>query len=254
MNILPTYKKLCAQFYDLEDHRDSKASISFFMDYAIKSNGAILEPMCGAGRFLIPMLEKNLDAYGFDASQEMLDILKQKYLSLKRESKAPVWHDFIQNFKTDKLYNLIFIPYGSLGLVTDINDLKKALKNIYNHLSKDGKFVFEIETVASVPEKLGIWLYRVRKNLENCKIALNSLHSYNSESQIFKSICRYDFIENNQIQYIENEVFTQYLFRFDEMDQLLLDAGFIKIKKFQDYNKTEITDLNVHTIIYECII
>ena len=60
----------------------ARQALSFYMHHAQQSNGPILEPMCGSGRFLIPMLQAGLDAEGFDASPSMLDAFKQKYSSL----------------------------------------------------------------------------------------------------------------------------------------------------------------------------
>jgi 2-polyprenyl-3-methyl-5-hydroxy-6-metoxy-1,4-benzoquinol methylase len=111
---LKTYKKLCTEFYDLElnNQKNSKLALNFYMNYALNANGPILEPMCGTGRFLIPMLQADLDIEGFDASQEMLNALKIKYSKISNK-KAPVQKIFIQNFKSNKKYNLIFIPFGS---------------------------------------------------------------------------------------------------------------------------------------------
>jgi len=253
-SVLSTYQKLCTEFYDLElaHNKDAVAALSFYMDYAQQAKGPILEPMCGTGRFLIPMLQAGLDIEGFDASEHMLNALKQKYAALSSH-KPPVWQQFVQDFSSHKHYHLIFIPFGSWGLITDQEHAKKSVDIMFRHLAPGGKFVIEIETIASAPQPHGVWRRGIRTRADGSRIVINTLTSYDSTTHMFESICRYESIINNTIVETETEIFQQYLYRFDEMDQLLKDAGFIQIKKYQDYAKAPATNLDVHTIIYECI-
>ena len=250
---LKTYLKLCTEFYDLELKNDQKAAIalSFFMDYAIKANGKILEPMCGSGRFLIPMLQAGLDIEGFDASSHMLDALKQKHASIST-SKPPIWQQFIEDFTNDKLYNLIFIPFGSWGLITDLENSKKSLEIMHSHLAPGGKFIIEIDTIASAPEQCGIPMHGSHIRDNESRIVLNTIPSYNKRTQMFTATCRYELFIKNILKTTENENFEQYLYRFDEMDKLLKDAGFTEIKKYADYSKAPATNTKTPIVIYEC--
>jgi 2-polyprenyl-3-methyl-5-hydroxy-6-metoxy-1,4-benzoquinol methylase len=75
---LNTYLDLCSLYYELDKPTAPQKALSFYMDFAKESKGPILEPMCGNGRFLIPILEAGFDIEGFDASLPMLNILKKK--------------------------------------------------------------------------------------------------------------------------------------------------------------------------------
>jgi 2-polyprenyl-3-methyl-5-hydroxy-6-metoxy-1,4-benzoquinol methylase len=72
MGNLDTYLNLCTQVYDLSKPTPPKDAYEFYYSYAAQAKGPILEPMCGTGRFLIPLLEEGFDIYGFDASEHML--------------------------------------------------------------------------------------------------------------------------------------------------------------------------------------
>lgn len=247
---LTTYLKLCTEFYDLEHHQDAQ-DVAFYMDYACQAHGPILEPMCGTGRFLIQMLQAGFDIEGFDASPHMLNALEQKYKAITNK-KPPVWQQFVQDFSSDKRYKLIFVPYGSWGLMTSLEDSKHSLAAMYHHLLPGGKFIVEIETVASVPQPCGIWRRGVHKRADGSLVAINTLTSYDPTTQIFRSICRYESIVQGAVVATETEDFLQYLHRFVEMDDLLANAGFTSIQKYQDYKKTPATDPNAPLIIYEC--
>lgn len=249
---LKTYLKLCTEFYDLEQHIHGAKALSFYMHHAKQTQGFILEPMCGTGRFLIPMLQMGLKAEGFDASPFMLKAFRRKYAQISTQ-KPPIWQQFVQDFDSNNRYSLIFIPYGSWGLITDREDVKKGLSILYNHLQPGGTCILEIETVASVLDPCGIWRRGVHTKADGSKIALSTLASYKEDTQIFQSFCRYELIVNNQIQEVENEDFLQYLYRFDELDVMLQDIGFVDIKKYPAYDNMQEATKDTPIIMYECI-
>ena len=66
---LDAYLSLCTKVYGLSKPNPPEDAYAFYRDYAMKANGPILEPMCGTGRFLLPLLEEGFNVHGFDASQ-----------------------------------------------------------------------------------------------------------------------------------------------------------------------------------------
>lgn len=244
---LKTYRALCTEFYERESHLNHQEALDFYLNYARHAKGLILEPMCGTGRFLIPIGQAGFAIEGFDASEQMLEVLKQK------EPSAHVWQEFMQDFnRDDKRYSLIFVPYGSWGLMDNIEDSKKSLKIMYDHVVPGGKFVVEIETVASASKTVNMWHRAVQTRNDGSYIALNTYPTYSPETQIFTAICRYESIVKNQIKTTETEDFKMYLYHYDEFERYLHDAGFSDIKKYQDYNKTVAFDNKAPLLIYEC--
>lgn len=249
---LATYQKLCVEFYDLEQHPRHEQALKFYMQHALQAQGPILEPMCGTGRFLIPMLQAGLDAEGFDASPYMLDVLKQKY-ALVNSKEAPVSQQFVQDFTSSKKYSLIFIPYGSWGLITDISDAQKGLAGLYNCLLPGGTLIVEIETLASVPEVRGIRQRATHRRSDGSTVALSFITSFNERTQIFQSYSRYESIVNNRVLEHEEELFEQYLYRFDELDTMLDAVSFSQINKYQAFDSKQEVKENSPIIIYECV-
>ena len=249
---MKTYLKLCTEFYDLEQHPNGQEALIFYMNKAQRAQGPILEPMCGTGRFLIPMLQAGLDAEGFDASPYMLDAFRKKY-ALISSSQPPVWQQFVQDFSSNKKYALIFIPYGSWGLITNLEESKKSLAILYKHLVPGGTCIFEIETVASVPRPCGIWRRGISMRADGSKIGISTLASYDEKTQLFQSLCCYESIVNNQVEETEEEVFQQYLYRINELDLMLGGVGFTAIKKYPPYDSSTEVDGDTPIIVYECI-
>ncbi len=249
---LTTYKKLCTEFYDLEHHNRGAQTLAFYRKKALAANGRILEPMCGSGRFLIPLLQDGLDAEGFDASPTMLASLAQKYADCSAQ-KAPVWHQFVQDFSRNKNYALIFIPYGSWGLIIDQKEARAGLAALYHHLAPGGTLIIEIETIASVPEPSGIWRCRTHTRADGSKLSLHALTSYDEKTQLFGSFCRYELIIDGRVHETEEEDFTQYLYAHDEFDRLLGAIGCTRFKKYPAYDPAQPVDGQTATIVYECL-
>lgn len=250
---LKTYLRLCSEFYDLDKPMlTGGQEYAFFLSYAQAARGPILEPMCGTGRFLIPMLLAGLPVEGFDASEHMLHTLRQKYASFNN-GDAPVSLQFVQDFQSAKRFALIFVPFGSWGLITDLAEAKKSIAVMFAHLAKGGTLLLEIETIFSVPEPCGIWRRGVHVRPDGSRIAVNALATYTPSTQLYTSVCQYESLVNGQTTEVEVEHFEQYLYGLDELDAILLEVGFRDIKKYQDYLKTPAVDAQAPKLLYECM-
>lgn len=124
--IVIIHLSLCTEVYDLSKPNLPEDVYAFYRDYSIRANGFILEPMCGTGRFLLPLLEEGFDVHGFDASKHMLEALHTKAKAKNLEPK--VWKGFIEDLKQPEKYNLIFIPSGSFCLITDTAQVESHLR------------------------------------------------------------------------------------------------------------------------------
>lgn len=243
-----SYQRLCTLYYDLDKPAAPENELQFYMNYAYKSPGTILEPMCGTGRFLIPMLESGLDIEGFDASEYMLTVLQQK--STQKNLKTLVWQQWLQEFCNNKKYGLIFIPSGSFGLIIDPQQAHDCLQTLYNHLLPHGKLVFEIETPSAYIIPHEIWQHSYVRQDALTSIALHSLPSYNPTTQIVSIRNHYQLLHNNIIVQEEVEDFNVKLYNFDELDSYLITLGF-EIIKYKGCTQ-EHPQPNNPIITYEC--
>ena len=117
------YGSLCTEMYELLHENAPREELEFYLSYA-KKGQRILEPMCGSGRFFAPFAERGYDISGVDLSGEMLEQLKRKVPGAKA-----VQADLTQYDPGEK-FDYIFIPSGSLSLLTDLAVCKKALRRL----------------------------------------------------------------------------------------------------------------------------
>ncbi|KIA77543.1 hypothetical protein DB43_GE00240 [Parachlamydia acanthamoebae] len=78
-----SYRELCTEFYVLDNPHAPLDALRYYLACAAEANGSILEPMCGAGRFLIPLIEEGYDVTGFDNSPHMLEVCRNKCFEKK---------------------------------------------------------------------------------------------------------------------------------------------------------------------------
>lgn len=246
---LVTYKSLCAEYYDLDKPNAPEDALAFYREYAQQSKGPILEPMCGSGRFLLPMLASGLDITGFDASHFMVDALREKAENLSISPR--IWQGFLQDLADTKLYELIFIPSGSFGLITRMDEIREGLKKIHNHLSDEGVFVFEVETKQAAPESTNIWNGSIQERADGKMIALSTL-ALPLKGDIGTTICKYELIDGHTIVKTEVEKFEIRLYEPKDLCTLLKEVGFRKVQMIKAFVPSSKPAENDEVVVYEC--
>ncbi len=247
---LETYQDLCTQYYDLDKPVLPADEWEFFLDYVRGANGPILEPMCGTGRFLIPLLEEGYSVDGFDASSYMLQKCRQKVQAADLEAK--LWLGFIEDVAIQEKYNLVFIPAGSFNLIIDKEAVMQSLQAMYASLQSGGLFVFELITLEFV---LGLPSGTTRNGSVTCldgrRITISSV-DLPLVDQVGVSICRYQLLDGNDVLLTETENFSLRFYSESEMKQLLMSVGFTDIKIIKAFKQGVSPDPDDMVVIYEC--
>lgn len=244
---LDTYLSLCTEVYELSKPTPPEDAYAFYRDYVMKANGPILEPMCGTGRFLLPLLEEGFDVHGFDASDHMLDVLNAK--AKTKNLDTTVWKGFVEDLKRPEKYNLIFIPSGSFCLIINPVQVEKSLKAIYDHLADGGIFLFEAETLQAVPQT-GIWRGSLWPKQNGQKIILSQLATM--QDDICTSLCKYELMEAGKIIHTEIEELKVKIYEQDQLMKMLKAAGFKNIRTVKAFDQSSEPASLDESIVYEC--
>ncbi len=127
--------------------------------------------------------------------------------------------------------------------------MKTALKSIYDHLSNDGIFLFEAETLQAVPQK-GIWRGSVWPKPNGQKIILSGLATL--QDDICTSLCKYELIEAGKIIHTEIEELKVRIYKHDQLIEMLKDAGFKHIRTLKAFDQSSPLADQDESIVYEC--
>ena len=109
------YRTLCTEYYELLRPTAPLDALECYLRYAQEAQGPILEPMCGTGRFLVPLLEQGYSVTGFDYSPYMPDVCRSK--CKERGLTTTLLEASFETVSLADRYGLIFIPSGSFCLI-----------------------------------------------------------------------------------------------------------------------------------------
>jgi len=135
------YPTSFARFYDTIYHqvRDS-TDHDYFQQEIRKTKGKILEVGVGTGRLFSDALEHGADIYGLDISESMIEVLKNK---IPGNQHHRISLQNIIDFSFDFKFDLIIAPFRVLMHLLEKEEQIMALNNVYHHLNKNGRFIFD---------------------------------------------------------------------------------------------------------------
>lgn len=245
-----------AAYYDAE-WKSLTNDIPFLLNEAKKFGAPILELACGTGRITLPIAKDGHEVYGIDNSEKMLLILDNK---LKKENPdvANLLHFSNQNmcnFKFDTKFKMILIPFNSILLLTDRNDMDACLKNCYDHLEDDGVFIVDIFSPSfelcaiKVPKMQFIQHFHIP---DTKKVVIQWEYAKRDMAKQFINI---DFLyeeydEHGNISQNTRSIDMSIIFRY-EMQYMLEKNGFRLLEFFGNYDRSEFTK-DSPQMIYIC--
>jgi len=244
------YGKLATEFYDLDKPDAPPDALDFYAAFAHEAQGPVHEPMCGSGRFLLPLLAQQLDISGSDRSALMLDACRARAARLglaPRLTREP-----LAELSCSPAPALIFIPSGSFGLLLDDEGVMAALRRVQQLLAPGGTFLVEAERLLpSAPESSGVWGGRWVERADGARLVLSWLTQYSGSANITTSIHRYELVKDGQLLATEYDDFRVRSYDAAEFRSLLERAGFERIEALKPYERTP-ADESDEAIVFCC--
>ncbi|UCG92375.1 MAG: class I SAM-dependent methyltransferase [candidate division WOR-3 bacterium] len=137
-----------ARFYDyeIEDFIKNINDVPFYIEYAKKCGGEVLELACGTGRVLIPLAKEEIKITGLDASREMLNVARKKIDALDRGTQRNIElvQEDMSRFDLHKTFSLIFCTFRSFQHLVTREERGKCLECVNRHLTKNGIFILHL--------------------------------------------------------------------------------------------------------------
>ncbi|PCJ58822.1 MAG: hypothetical protein COA79_12185 [Planctomycetota bacterium] len=240
-----------AKYYDLiyglDTYKDQPGEIQFFIQEAKESNTSVLELGCGTGRVLIPTAQSDIDIIGLDISKEMLEILEQKAVELDLGPK--LIHANMVDFKLDDKFDLITIPLNSIHHIIDKKEQLKMFRNIYLHLNYGGKCIFTNQFYNSDFLSLKEYTFIETYKENTLGIELDLYLKFDENKKTLKE--RFVIFDKNLDEEQTCDLMDLYPFTKNEIETLVCNAGFKKIKVYQNFQYTpyeDTSDLGVWVI------
>ncbi|HHT7239288.1 class I SAM-dependent methyltransferase [Bacillus mycoides] len=224
--MLTYYGDLCTKIYESDKSIAAGKELEFYLSFIKDKNIKVLEPMCGNGRMLIPFIQNGVDIEGFDISEDMLKVCKEK--AEKLNLKPVVSQGRIEEFHTDKKYDLIMIPIGSFSLLPD-SLVENSLQNMKNNLKENGKLLLTVVQGGSETEQILDWIETNRKEINNELIVEYRKVSYDKVQKLLNIKLKYEVIHDEKIAETEIMDFPIRLYDLKEFENILIANGFSQI-------------------------
>ena len=131
-----------ARFYDTTLPVD-RPDRPFFIDVCRNHDDPVLELGCGTGDLYLDLLEEDIDAYGIDISNEMLDVLRRKASQRGLEPKVRLAS--ITDFSFDVAFETVIGPLNIVRHVPSLAEQRAMFRTVSDALAVGGQFVFWID-------------------------------------------------------------------------------------------------------------
>jgi ubiquinone/menaquinone biosynthesis C-methylase UbiE len=228
MNKVNTYGKLCAEFYDACKKFASLQEVNFYEKF-IKKGGKTLEAMSGSGRLQIPLILNGHEVHGVDSSKTMLENCRQRANQLG--VKAVLFEQSLSSMLLPHTYNTVTIAVGSFQLITDKNEALAALKNLRAHMVTSGNLLIDF----FVPETSNT-AASTRETIldEKTKIRLTTRYKFDIDNRLAYGFCEYEKLIDNVVHEKEEETIKICWYQDEELENLLIKAGFKITKLYQE--------------------
>lgn len=231
-----SYGKLSTTFYDLDKPHPPPDALSFYLQYAQAAGSPILEPMCGSGRFLIPVMQSGFEITGVDASLDMLSACRQRAGQL---GLAPrLYQQYLHQLDLPDVYRFAMIPAGSFCLLTDPTEARQSLLRIFHALAPGAIFCVEID-LWRPPQEETADEARFVEMKDGKRIVMHGFGDLDSTGRLYQGRNRYDLVQADQILETEWEDFNLRYYLPEEFSTLLAEAGFSQIHHHSAYDPSQ---------------
>ena len=139
------YGAMAAEIYDIDKPIGALPDTAFHLERLAGINGPILEPACGTGRTLVPLMEAGHDVTGFDASPDMLERCRARCAA--RDRAPDLSQQRFEDFRYARPFAAIIMPVGTFTLIDDFAVAMAVLRRFRSHLQPGGLAVLDIQSL-----------------------------------------------------------------------------------------------------------
>lgn len=230
-----------ARYYDA-DFQHYRDDLPFLLELARRSDGPILELMCGTGRVLLPIAEAGHRITGVDSSPAMLEIARHHVDEAELTERVTLLEGDVRDLALpDSQFGLAFVAVNSFMHLATVRDQLACLSNARRSLTRRGLLVLDLFN----PDPYEISREDGRLVLDR-EYQLDGMHvqkfvAIESDAAAQLSQVTYLYDETDQDGRLSRRTmrFTmRWLYRF-ELEHLLARAGFSLRNLYGSYDIDE---------------
>lgn len=217
------YGPLCTEFYDLDKPSAPADAVAYYLERARLCGGAVLEPMCGSGRYLLPLLAAGVDIEGVDAAPAMLAACRRHAARLGLD---PVLHEqAFESLALPRRYALAFVPAGSIGLIED-RALVSGLARLRGQLERGATLLLELIDPGAADEGDAEPAPRQVQVDAQTTLTYDCRAERAEQGRALRFVGRYTKRRGDEVLAVEDEILKLWLREPAAVGRMLTAAGF----------------------------
>jgi SAM-dependent methyltransferase len=235
-----------ADFYDYDNREIIKDDLDFYVEYANKTKGPILELASGTGRVSFYVAEKTgriLEC--IELSEYMLERFKNKLGKSNKQLQENIHirNGDMSNFNLDQKFEYIIIPWRALQWLPIKEKTIDCLNCVYKHLADNGIFIFDIFKPRTYDDK---WLGKEDISydiVDGDRRVIRSTINYHADTE--KKYIQYKNkirILENGIENVKEDLLTIKYYEYDDIVEILKGLNFKIKEEYGYYDKRAIKD------------
>ncbi|TDT70543.1 methyltransferase family protein [Hypnocyclicus thermotrophus] len=186
----------------------------------------ILDIGCGTGELSIRLKRLGFSVVGIDLSKGMLDKAKEKDDNIK------FIQEDMKNFKLEEEFDAAIMIFDTINHLLNEEELRGTIKNVYNHLSKDGIFIFDTATRKLMNEMFPEDYFVDDRE----EMTIIWQHEYNNEEDLDYIFTSFFVHKKDNIYERIDEEYAKKIFSEKVIDNICKNEGFEIIKKINNNN------------------
>jgi SAM-dependent methyltransferase len=224
---MSAYGPLCTEFYDNDKPFAPADAVEFYVQRALAAGGPVLEPMCGSGRFLLPLLRSGIEAEGVDDASAMLEACRRH--AAKQQLSPVLYKQSVEALSLPRRYRMAFVPSGSIGLL-ERDSLQNALSSVLHHLEPGAPLLLEllIAVFDGGVDGEGSLDHRVVPVDEETRIVYSCTARLSGEQDSIHYMGRYEKWRNAELLAVEEETLVLWKREPAAFLQVLHDCGYVQ--------------------------
>jgi len=229
MRATSAYGALSALFYDADKPVAPPGEIAWYAARLPRDAGPILEPMCGSGRLLVPLVDAGFNVHGVDASAAMLARCETRLGA--RAAPVPLFRQDVTALNLPFRYAAAFFAAGSLQLLADPALARAALERVRAHLVAPARLVLDLFVPPAHEQRIAAPLVEVRTASlpDGTRIALRSETTMHPDARVAHTTSRYVHRRGNHLIAEESESLELTWYAPEDIAALVASAGFTDV-------------------------
>jgi SAM-dependent methyltransferase len=231
-----SYKDFAYLYDSLMEDVEYSLWIDFILEkvklYSNQNVGRILDLACGTGQLSVKLAEAGFDVVGVDLSEDMLAVANAK--ADQENQRIAFYQQDMTKMAGLQSFDFVVIFCDSLNYLESAEDVKKTFQNVYDTLSPDGLFMFDVHSTYKVNEIFMDQTFTSNDEdisyIWNCFPGEND-HSVEHELSFFVK----KNVENEYERF--EEIHYQRTFPIEDYREWLVDIGFEVIEINADFDQ-----------------